>query len=151
MLAAPLDVASGIQVVIELFDKEGGFTEDDQQLAGFVAEFGVELLRRGLAETHTQRLLFDAVSAALGATQNVAQTMATSSVNEAEQPAPLEVLDKLRSGLEHAGAGHSSADAIIRLAEAIRVLAARHGEPAIRHCIRLVEQLKALLDEVTDS
>jgi hypothetical protein len=34
----------------------------------------------------------------------------------------------------------------VRLAEAIRVLALRHGPPAVRHCLLLVQNLRKLLD-----
>jgi ABC-type uncharacterized transport system ATPase subunit len=37
----------------------------------------------------------------------------------------------------------------LRLAEAIRVLAVRHGALAVRHCLRLVEDLRSLLDSIT--
>jgi len=37
----------------------------------------------------------------------------------------------------------------IRLAEAIRVLALRHGSEAVQHCIELVESLRRLLDRLT--
>ena len=40
-------------------------------------------------------------------------------------------------------------DETLRLAEAVRVLAVRHGPAAVRHCIRLVEELRELLDEIT--
>jgi hypothetical protein len=43
------------------------------------------------------------------------------------------------------------AGASLQLAEAIRVLALRHGTPAVRHCIRLVDDLRNLLDTVTGS
>jgi two-component system, NtrC family, nitrogen regulation response regulator NtrX len=39
----------------------------------------------------------------------------------------------------------------LRLAEAIRVLALRHGAPAVQHCIRMVDSLRALLDNVTQA
>ena len=41
------------------------------------------------------------------------------------------------------------ADETLRLAEAVRVLAVRHGPAAVQHCIRLVESLRQLLDSVT--
>jgi hypothetical protein len=37
----------------------------------------------------------------------------------------------------------------LRLAEAIRVLALRHGPAAVRHCVQLVEGVRRLLDNVT--
>jgi hypothetical protein len=41
------------------------------------------------------------------------------------------------------------AEGTLRLAEAVRVLAVRHGPAAVRHCIQLVESLRTLLDEAT--
>ena len=41
------------------------------------------------------------------------------------------------------------AEDTVRLAEAMRVLAVKHGPAAVRHCIRLVESLRTLLDEAT--
>src|SRR5262249_46043429 len=66
LLAAPLPVASGVQVVLELFDKQGPhegpdaqrFTEVDHQLVGAAAEVGAEMLRHALAERQTQQVLF---------------------------------------------------------------------------------------------
>jgi hypothetical protein len=59
------------------------------------------------------------------------------------------VLDRLREGLSATRGAAVNADDSVRLAEAIRVLALRHGEPAVQHCIRLVEDLRRLLDRVT--
>ena len=74
LLAAPMSVAPGLQVVLELFDKEpadaDGFTEADRRLAAAAADFGAEMLRQALAERQTQRILFDAVEAALGASDS---------------------------------------------------------------------------------
>jgi two-component system, NtrC family, nitrogen regulation response regulator NtrX len=48
-----------------------------------------------------------------------------------------------------AGADPIDAGATLRLAEAIRVLAVRHGASAVAHCIQLVESLRHLLDAMT--
>ena len=37
----------------------------------------------------------------------------------------------------------------MRLAEAVRVLAVRHGPAAVKHCIAMVESLRKTLDEIT--
>lgn len=144
LLAAPLSVAPGVLVVLELFDKPGGFTEADQRLAAAAADFGAELLRHALAEQQTQRLLFDAVEAALGASDSVAATLGGSPAERREQPPPAAVMDQLRAGL-----GGADAEEALRLAEAIRVLTLRHGPGTVRHCIRLVDEVRQLLDSVT--
>ena len=65
-----------------------------------------------------------------------------------EDPPPVAVWEQLREGLD-AGSDAVDAEATLRLAEAIRVLAVRHGPSAVNHCIRLVESLRQLLDEMT--
>src|SRR5439155_26599140 len=51
LLAAPMAVAPGIQVVLELFDKQTPpFTAEDQRLVAAAAEFGAEMLRQARAE-----------------------------------------------------------------------------------------------------
>ena len=150
LLAAPLNVAAGLQVVLELFDKDGdGFTEADRRLVSAAAEFGAEMLRQALAERQTQQVLFDAVGAALGVSDSVAQSLRTGPENRPDAPPPEAVLRELREGF---GANRDSgldADETVRLAEAVRVLAVKHGPSAVRHCIRLVESLRSLLDDVT--
>ena len=59
------------------------------------------------------------------------------------------VLERLREGLGEPVGGGVDATETVRLAEAIRVLALRHGPAAVGHCVRLVESLRALLDEAT--
>jgi two-component system, NtrC family, nitrogen regulation response regulator NtrX len=152
LLAAPLPVAANIQAVIELFDKqdndaEGDFTPDDQRLLQAAAVFGTDLLRQALAQRQTHQLLLDAVAAALGASETVSQSLAGHKADRAEQPPVPAVLDQLREGLRTTGAGAIEPGAGLRLAEAIRVLAVRHGPAAVDHCIRLVEGLQKLLDK----
>jgi ActR/RegA family two-component response regulator len=154
LLAAPLSVAPGIQVVLELFDKqspedESGFTAADQRLVAAAADFGGEMLRQALAERQTQRVLFDAVAAALGASSSLTASLRGTHAERLEEPPPAAVLDRLREGLgETPGAAIDAADTV-RLAEAVRVLALRHGSPAVQHCIRLIEDLQRLLDALT--
>jgi len=156
LLAIPLAVAPGLQVVLELFDKvnaqgqptPGGFTEDDRQLAGTVAELAVEMLRQALGERQTQRVLFDAVAAALGASESVAESLRQGQGSRPDQPPPEAVLEQLREGFSDAQ-GPAGADETIRLAEAVREIAVRHGPAAVRHCIQMVESLRQVLDEVT--
>jgi hypothetical protein len=155
VLAAPLSVTPALQVVLELFDKEGpggeplAFSASDRQLARAAAEFGADLLRQALAERQTHRVLFDAVEAALRTSDEV-----TRSLRPAEEPAPetappAGVMEQLHAGLSGATVGAIDADSTLRLAEAINVLALRHGPRAVEHCIALVKDLRGLLDEVT--
>jgi two-component system nitrogen regulation response regulator NtrX len=169
LLAAPLPIALGLQAVLELFDKQEGaeprtqgsgvsgirFTEADRQLVAAAADFGTELLRQALAERQMQRVLFDAIEAALGVSDSMAQAL-DGAAPRPEDPLPVAVLQRVREGLVSgsrqalAGAGEVvDAEATLRLAEAIRVLAVRHGVSAVHHCIRLVESLRQLLDEIT--
>ena len=55
----------------------------------------------------------------------------------------------MRKGLDANPAAAVNADQTLQLAEAVRVLALRHGSAAVAHCIRLVEDLRTLLDTVT--
>jgi ActR/RegA family two-component response regulator len=153
LLAAALPVAPGVHVILELFDKQGAggampFSDADRALMGAAADVGAEMLRQALGERQTNRLLFDAVGAALGASESLADTLAGTSSQRREGPPPAAVMDRLRAGLE-ATPGTVAADETLRLIEAIRVLALRHGPPAVQHCIRLVESLRELLDSAT--
>jgi ActR/RegA family two-component response regulator len=157
LLAAPLAVAPGLHAVLELFDKqtpqgaldEAGFSEGDRRLAGSAAELGAEMLRQALAQRQTHQVLFDAVEAALGASQGVADSLRGDPARRLEQPPPAPVMDQLRQGLKTTLGPTVAPEETLRLAEAIRVLALRHGAPAVNHCVRLVEGLRKLLDEVT--
>jgi hypothetical protein len=159
LLAAPILVAPGIQVVIELFDKQpapgkggdSGFTQEDHRLAAAASDFGAELLRQALAERQTHQILFDAIAAALQAGDRVAESLRGSAARRREEPPPAEVMDRLQQGLQATSEGAVDAKETLRLVEAIRVLAVRHGAPAVEHCIRLVEHLRQLLDAVTGS
>jgi len=149
ILAAPVTVANGVHAILELFDKEGAeeFDEDDRRLIAAASDFGVELLRSALAERQTQRLLFDAVDVALRTGEQLAAGMTADLRPEA--PPPADVLDQLRLGLDASSNNVMSGGMSIRLAEAIRVLALRHGSEAVQHCIELVESLRRLLDRLT--
>jgi ActR/RegA family two-component response regulator len=156
LLAAPMAVAPGIQVVLELFDKQAApdasaaaFTADDQRLVAAAAEFGTEMLRQALAERQMHQLLFDAVDAALGASDSVAESLRRTPAERREEPPPAAVLERLREGLSANTTATVDAEETLRLAEAVRVLALRHGSAAVKHCTRLVEDLRALLDNVT--
>ena len=163
LLAAPLNVGQGLQVVLELFDKEvppspsaplppgargegGGFTDDDRRLATAAADFGAEMIRQALAERQMHRLLFDAVGAALEASDSVEESMRGRAARP-DDPPPEAVLERLKEGLRANADAAVGADETLRLAEAVRVLALRHGPSAVRHCIDMAEGLRRLLDE----
>ncbi|HVS39773.1 MAG TPA: response regulator [Gemmataceae bacterium] len=169
LLAAPLAVAPGLQVVLELFDKQApssplspvsgergrgegdaldpaGFTDADRRLAAAAADFGAEMLRQALAERQTQRVLFDAVEAALGASDSVAQSLRGAAARP-DEPPPQAVMERLKEGLGGSADAGVAGGETLRLAEAVRVLALRHGGAAVRHCTEMVESLRRLLDE----
>ena len=101
LLAAPLAVGAGVQAVLELFDRPGGFRDEDRRLAAAAAEIGAELLRQALAERVARRTLFDAVAAALEATNRLAAADGPLAPTESEPP-PAAVLDRLRADLASA-------------------------------------------------
>jgi ActR/RegA family two-component response regulator len=157
LLAAPLAVAPGVHVVLELFDKKGprgetvgaAFTEADHRLVRAAADFGAEMLRQALSERQMHQLLLDAVAAALKASETVADSLHDTAAQRREEPPPAAVLDQLREGLSATAGSLVGAGDTLRLVEAIRVLALRHGAPAVTHCIHLVEDLRRLLDAIT--
>jgi two-component system, NtrC family, nitrogen regulation response regulator NtrX len=151
LLAAPLAIAPGIHIVFELFDKQSadGFTPDDARLVKVAAEFAADVFRQALAERHAHNLLFEAVAAALKASETVTLTLQGSAAERLQTPPPEAVLERLRAGLKTATGEPRLADATVRLAEAVRVLGLRHGARAIEHCTALVESLRRLLDTAT--
>jgi len=151
LLAVPMAVGPGTHVVVELLDKEGGqpFTEEDRHFASTACEFGVELLRQAMAERQTRRTLFDAVAAALEASSTIVENLSQAPEAGPDAPPPAAVMDRLREGLRTSGNNLVDPETSIRLAEGVRVLALRHGPAAVRHCVRLVESLRELLDEAT--
>ena len=142
LLAVPLAVAPGIRVVIELFDKPEGFDAQDQRLAAAAADLGTDMMRQALGQKQTHELLLEAVAVALKASDGMAASMSSA----AAPPPPDEVMACLRAGLQHAPPAGALNESSLRLAEAIRALAARHGEPALDHCLSLVRQVHDLLD-----
>jgi ActR/RegA family two-component response regulator len=146
LLAVPMAIAAGAHVVVELFDKTGGFNADDQHVARAAADLGTELIRQAVGQKRTHQLLFDAVAAALKASDSMTPPLGTPDARDLPSP---QVIEQLRAGLSnHDNA--ASAELSLQLAEAIRVLAVRHGEPALQHCLTLVESVRALLDQATD-
>ena len=138
---------------MELFDKRTGptFTDDDRKMALAAADFGGEILRQALSERQNHRLLLDAVGAALGVTERLATTPAPLQTPSLEQPPHAAVMDRLREGLTQALGPAADPDAALQLAEAVRVLALRHGPAAVRHCVRVVQSLREMLDSVTET
>src|SRR5262249_22692603 len=153
LLAVPMAVAPGVQVILELFDKQENrghsFTEVDRTLAAAVAEFGAAILRQALGGQQTQPVPLDGVEAALRASESVANTLRGRAAQRPEEAPPPQVMEKLREGLRASPSSEFDADESLRLIEAVRVLAVRHGPAAVRHCTRLVQSLRDLLDAVT--
>jgi ActR/RegA family two-component response regulator len=145
VLAVPMSVAAGTNVVIELFDKSGGFNAEDQHAARSAANLGIELMRQALGQRQSHQLLFDAIGAALKASDQMTASLQTGT----PEKSPEQVLDQLRAGLQNTKEDPALTAATLRLAEAIRVLTAKHGLPALDHCLVLVEQVSALLDRAT--
>jgi len=148
ILAAPLPVSAGTAVVLELFDKAAGFTQDDRRLIASASEVGGDLIRQALAERQSHLLLFDAVEAALKATTGVEEAMSDAG-SKAEEPPPAAVMASLREGLGADANAVADPDATLKLVEAVRALAVRHGPTAVDHCTRMVDDLRRLLDGVT--
>jgi ActR/RegA family two-component response regulator len=146
VLAVPMNVATGTHAVIELFDKAGGFNADDQHAASSAANLGAELMRQALGQRQMYQLLFDAVAAAMKASEQMAASLSGAATSG---KAPELVLEQLRAGLKNTSGDTVAAEISLHLAEAIRTLAAKHGQPAVEHCLALVEQVQALLDRAT--
>ncbi len=145
ILAVPLPVGAGTSVVLEVFDKPApGFTAADRQLILAAAEVGADLLRQALAERQTHQLLFDAVECALTATTGVTDVLSPPT----ESP-PQAVMDRLKEGLAGDSQAIADPDTTLRLVEAVRSLAVRHGPSAVEHCVRVVNDLRKLLDGIT--
>jgi two-component system nitrogen regulation response regulator NtrX len=146
VLAVPMSVTAGTHVVIELFDKAAGFNADDQHAARSAASLGTDLMRQALGQRQTHQLLFDAVGAALKASEQMAESLHGAALPE--KPPHL-VLEQLRAGLKNTSEDAAAAEISLRLAEAIRILATKHGQPALEHCLALIERVQALLDQAT--
>jgi ActR/RegA family two-component response regulator len=146
ILAAPIPVGSETVVVVELFDKAApGFTDDDRRLLASAAELGTDLLRQAVAERHTHRLLFDAMDAALHATSPLGDAESAPT----DPTPPPAVMARLREGLGADADALADPDTTLRLVEAVRALALKHGPSAVDHCVRVVNDLRKLLDEIT--
>jgi two-component system, NtrC family, nitrogen regulation response regulator NtrX len=147
VLAASLPVGGSAQVVLELFDKPQ-FTDADKRLVSATSEVAAELLRQALAERQTSRLLFDAVAGALKATEGVSETLTTPPpVGSRVSPPKPDLLEQLKRGFAADANAVTDAETGLRLIEAVRELAVRHGPPAVDHCVRVVQGVKQLLDQ----
>jgi ActR/RegA family two-component response regulator len=147
ILAATLPVGSDTVVVVELFDKASpGFMDEDRRLLSSAAEVGADLLRQAVAERQTHKLLFDAVEAALEATTNLSEAIPVGLQDDSPPPA---VMERLKEGLSSDSNAIADPDTTLRLVETVRALALRHGPSAVDHCIRVVNDLRKLLDELT--
>jgi hypothetical protein len=71
--------------------------------------------------------------------------------SRAEAPPPASVMATLREGLGADANAVVDADSTLRLIEAVRALAVRHGANAVDHCTRLVVDVRRLLDGVSGS
>ena len=72
--------------------------------------------------------------------------VATPASATAEASLPLSVMDRLQAGLSESGTMIVNPETSIKLAEAIRDLAVRHGQAAVRHCLRVIESATEMLD-----
>jgi ActR/RegA family two-component response regulator len=157
LLAAPLAVDSGIQVVFELFDKVGpggeilpaGFSDSDKRLIAEAAQFGAALLRQSLFERQAHKVLFDAIETALKVSDSFAETLKRSPEHRIQEPPPDAVLDQIRQGLARTTSRPHANEELLELAEAIRVLSLRHGPAGLKHCLQIVKTTRELLDRVT--
>ncbi|MBY0230038.1 MAG: response regulator [Gemmataceae bacterium] len=136
ILFLPMDVAPGVQAVLELFGPS--FGKPQRAIGREIAALGEALLRQALAHRADSRMLADAL----------AQAQAIGAQVGGADPGPA-LRAAVQSSLEGNPAAALTPDGTVRLAEAIRALAVRHGEPAVEHCLRLVESLAALLDTAT--
>jgi ActR/RegA family two-component response regulator len=151
LLAVPMTVTPSVHVVWELFDKIGGsgFTKEDQHLVAAAADLGTEMLRQAMGERQMHRVLFDAIETAVGAGDFVVESLRSTVAERMEQPPPRPILDSLKESLSDSPGALVEAEETVKLAEAIRVLALRHGNQAVRHCLVLVQNLRWLLDAVS--
>jgi ActR/RegA family two-component response regulator len=144
ILAAPLAVASGVVAIIELFDKDGGFTAEDRRVLRAGVGVGTELLRQAFAERQSQRMLIETVEAALGASDLLAATIQSS---PASRSIGNDALNSLKENLQRQLDPGVESEEVVRLLQAVRTLAATHGPDAIRHVLRIVESTAKLLEE----
>jgi len=144
LLLASASLGGGSHAVFELFDRIGAerFSDEDRQRLTTGSELGGELLRQTLNEKHTRSLLFDAIAAALEASRPHEDGTADEGGDTIGGP----MMESIRRNLAEMPGSVLDSEASIRLSQAIRSLASRHGDPAVRHCQKLIDSLLELLD-----
>ena len=83
-------------------------------------------------------MLLETMGAAIQASEQLTAT-------PADQPPPEPVLDRLRQSLEASSLNVVDAPEAVKLAELLRELSVRHGAPATRFCIEMLECVDRLL------
>jgi ActR/RegA family two-component response regulator len=157
LLAAPMSVAPGVTVVLELFDKrqhgEGPvvpFTEEDRRLASAATEFGADLFRSALADRQTQRVFLSAVEAALEASRSVSDALEAGRAEpRPDAPPAVPVMTQIRQSLGQSSTNVVQPDRALELAELLRGLAVRHGPRAVEYCLEMLRSVDRLLAEAT--
>jgi ActR/RegA family two-component response regulator len=149
ILAAPMTVAPGIQAIIELFDKPGGFVPADKRAVRVGVAVGAELLRQAFAERQSQRILIDAVHAALGASESLTASMQQGGEPPATEAPSAVALNSLRENLQKQLGPGVDSEEVLRLLHAVRDLATTHGPAALRHCQQIIENTSAFLAQVS--
>lgn len=150
ILAVPLSVGPELTVVVELFDKTTGkpggpgpFTEADRRMADATARFAAHVIRHAVAERSMHALLWDALTAAVQATE---QLQADAAPISPEPKALSEaVRERIRAGLQGASLKVIAPEETLRLAELISELSTRHGPAVGRFAMHLLEGLDRLL------
>jgi two-component system, NtrC family, nitrogen regulation response regulator NtrX len=146
ILAAPVRVGQGLNVILELFEK-AAFTDEDRRLVSAASDLGAELLRQVLSERRSLRVLFDAVQVALSSSERVHATLNSTAESRSIEPPPPAVWERIKLGLSQDNNSVADPDTSLRLIESVRVLALRHGPYAVEHCLHLVESVRKLLDQ----
>src|SRR5262249_27595175 len=94
-------------------------------------------------EQDTRAMFYDALCTALQASDTVQSALTP--------PAPERLLAQVRERLDTSVIRTPDADDLVQLAEVVRGMAARHGPAVLRHCRRILEDVDALLRDVTGS
>ncbi len=142
LLVVPLTASEQVAGALELADKSpGGFTTADREMATLVAEAAAELLRRALAEQDSQRLLLDALAAALQASERLHAQL------DGGQPAET-VLQRLQQSLMQEGCLPREAETLLPLLEDLRRLSHQYGPAVVAYCAQSIASLRRFLEEV---
>ena len=127
------------------------FTTDSRYLCDGMREWIFGWARRGWTRKggaiENLPLWFDAVEAALRASDTV--TAAFDPSGRPEEPPPAAVMERLKQGLDADANAVVDSATTLKLVEAVRGLAVRHGPVAVEHCTRMVTDLRRLLDGLT--